>query len=67
MNSYRMSYDDLNALLSLIGYYHNKIREGSLMLGENFDMISEDLIAELNEFLEVEDDHLQCKWLQTAA
>jgi len=67
MNSYRITHEDLNAMLSIIGYFHSKIREGSMILGENFDLISEDLIAELAEFVEVENDHLQCSQLKPAA
>jgi len=67
MNSYSISYDDLSAMLSIIGYFHSKIREGSMILGENFDLISEELISEIAEFLEVENDQHQPAWLKPAA
>lgn len=67
MNNTTITYEDLNAMLSVIAYLHSKIREGSMILGENFDLISEDLIAELEAFVEVESDpHQPCR-LQPAA
>lgn len=67
MNHTTITYEDLNAMLSVITYLHTKIREGSMILGENFDLISEELIAELAEFVEVESDPLQHSRLQPAA
>lgn len=80
MNTYTMTASDLNTMLSLINYYHNKIREGSIILGENFDRISEELISELSEFVdleldmdghasrvEVECDQSQSEWQKHAA
>ncbi|MEQ9825389.1 MAG: hypothetical protein ABQ298_13475 [Puniceicoccaceae bacterium] len=67
MNHTTITYEDLNAMLSVIAYLHGKICEGSMVLGENFDLISEDLIAEIGAFVDVESSHLQPCRLQPAA
>ena len=52
--SYSIPAHQLNDLLSLISYYHSKIQEGSAILGESLDLISDEMISELSEFVDFE-------------
>ncbi len=66
MNNYQITTDDLNAMVSMIAYYHAKIREGSQVLGESFDLISEELISEISDFIEIENPSLELSPITTA-
>jgi len=53
-NTYSIPAHQLQDLLSLINYYHSKIQEGSAILGESLDLISDEMISELSEFVDLE-------------
>lgn len=49
MNHSEIEIEDLSAILAYISYLNNKIREGSEILGENLDSVSNELVDLVNE------------------
>ena len=66
MNYREIKIEDLNMMFAMINYFHGKIREGSVALGKNQDVFSDELIHLLSEFVDIETYSLQRQVKQAA-